>query len=215
VRRQLSEHGILLIADEVITGFGRSGSWFQSAHNGMDPDVVITAKGITSGYIPLGAVLMRDEIGSVITGGDTHFFHGHTYYGHPVASAVALANLDLLAGENLVERANAVGARLGAGLAPAAELPVVGDIRVAGAMIGIELVTDRRTRENLPNPAVIAAIDELQDDYGVLVRDYGSTIVMGPPLVLTDEEADRAASALVDVLSRLGTDGTLHPRRAA
>ncbi len=212
VRELLSAHGILLIADEVITGFGRSGEWFQSAHNGMDPDVVITAKGITSGYAPLGAVLMRDSIGSAISGGDTHFFHGHTYYGHPVAAAVALANLDLLAGEKLVERASAVGERLARGLAPAADLPVVGDIRQVGAMIGVELVTDRATRENLPNPAVIAAIDELQDVHGVLVRDYGSTVVMGPPLVLTDDEADRATSALVEVLSRLGTDGTLGSR---
>jgi PLP-dependent transaminase len=95
VREVLSRHGILLIADEVVTGYGRTGAWFASPERGMAPDVVVTAKGITSGYVPLGAVLMSDDVGGAIAGGDG-FQHGFTYFGHPVACAVAYANLDIL-----------------------------------------------------------------------------------------------------------------------
>jgi adenosylmethionine-8-amino-7-oxononanoate aminotransferase len=203
VRDLLTAHGILLIADEVITGYGRTGSWFASPRFGIDPDIIISAKGLTSGYAPLGAVLMRDEIGEVISGGEMHFFHGQTYFGHPVSCALASANLRLLAEENLLDSAVAIGGWFREGLAPATELPVVGDIRIDGAMVGIELVSDRESRAPLPFDTAIKVVDELRDAHRILVRDYGPTLVLGPPLVLSQEQANRTCAALIDVLSQV------------
>lgn len=214
VRRLLSEHGILLIADEVITAYGRTGPWFASESFGMDPDIIVTAKGLTSGYAPLGAVLMRDQIGEAIANGDSHFFHGHTYFGHPVACAVALANLDLIENGGLRDAVPSIGGWFREGLAPAVDLPAVGDIRVEGAMIGIELVTDKDTHESMPPPAVLSAVDELQEAHGLLLRDYGPVLVMGPSFIITQQQAARASAAVVDVLSRLNVNGTLTPRFA-
>jgi putrescine aminotransferase len=208
VREVLSRYGILLIADEVVTGYGRTGSWFASPERGMAPDVIVTAKGISSGYAPVGAVLMRDEIGDVIAGGDG-FLHGFTYFGHPVGCAVALANLDIIETEKLVPRSAIIGEWLRQGLAPAADLPAVGEIRVTGATVGIELVADRSTRQPIPPPVATAVVKELQQAHGVIARPYGPVIVMAPPLVLTEAEAAKASTAAVKVLSRLGTDGQL------
>jgi putrescine aminotransferase len=202
VRELLTRHGILLIADEVITGYGRTGSWFASTTYGIDPDIIVSAKGITSGYAPLGAVLMRDRIGEVISGGDMHFFHGQTYFGHPLACALALVNLSILESEWLLARAAVIGDWFREALAPAAGLPIVGDVRVEGAMIGIELVADPETKEPLGFPEWIAIVDELKDTHRILVRDYGPTLVMGPPLVIGKEQAVRACTAVLDVLSR-------------
>jgi PLP-dependent transaminase len=212
VHALLKKHGILLIADEVITGYGRTGHWFSSESHGMEADIIVTAKGLTSGYAPLGAVIMRDEIGSVMTCGETLFFHGHTYFGHPVSCALGLANLDLLESEGLLGRAVSIGDWFQEGLAPARQLPVVGEIRTAGAMIGVELVTDHDSRDSMPSESVIRVVDELLDVHQVIVRDYGSTIVMGPPLVLSQQQVDRACAALVEVLARLDGNGSLRPR---
>jgi putrescine aminotransferase len=211
VRELLRRYGILLIADEVITAYGRTGAWFASVRGGMDPDIIVTAKGITSGYAPLGAVLMRDGIGETLAGGDV-LFHGHTYYGHPVACALALANLDIIENEKLVDRALLIGDWFRDGLAPATLFPAVGDIRVEGAMIGIELVSDRDTREMMQPDGLRAVVDELHFAHGVIVRNYGPVLVMGPPLVFTEQQARRVTRALVEVLSRLRPDGTLAPR---
>jgi putrescine aminotransferase len=208
VREVLDRYGILLIADEVVTGYGRTGVWFASEGLGMAPDVMVTAKGITSGYLPLGAVLMRDAIGEVLAGGEG-FIHGFTYYGHPTVCAVALANLDLLEKERLVPRSRTIGGWLRDGLTPAAELPAVGEVRVEGATVGIELVQDRGTRVPVAPPVAAAVVDELHRAHRVIVRAYGPTIVMAPPLVLEQAEAARATHATVQVLSRLGTDGRL------
>ncbi len=198
----LHRHGILLIADEVVTAFGRTGAWFDSAQRGMAADVIVTAKGLTSGYAPLGAVLMRDEIADTVAGG--YFFHGHTYSGHPIACAVALANLDLIEQEGLVERALTIGDWLRESLRPATELPRVGDIRVEGATVGIELVVNRETREPIMGGAVTA---ELRNKHRVILRDYGPTIVLSPPLVIERHQVQRAAEAVIDVIARLGEDG--------
>lgn len=208
VREVLSRHGVLLIADEVVTGYGRTGAWFASPSRGMAPDVIVTAKGITSGYAPLGAVLMRDEIGDVLAGGDG-FLHGFTYFGHPVACAVALANLDLIESERLVLRSLAIGKWLKQGLAAAVELPAVGEVRVTGATVGIELVADRATRQPMPPSVAAAVVKELHRKHGVIARPYGPVVVMAPPLVLQEAEAVRASKATVEVLSRLGPDGQL------
>ncbi|MFC4069020.1 aminotransferase family protein [Actinoplanes subglobosus] len=200
VRELLDRHGILLIADEVVTGFGRTGAWFDSAQRGMRPDIVVLAKGLTSGYAPLGAVLVGDGVGETLVGGDAYLFHGHTYSGHAGACAVALANLDLLQGEGLIDRSVTVGGWLREALAPVAGLPRVGEIRVAGATAGIELVADRATREPLMAGGVASG---LRDGHRVVTRDYGNTLVMAPPLVVSRAEVQRAAAAVLDVIGAL------------
>ena len=203
VRQLLSEHGILLIADEVVTAYGRTGAWFDSVQRGMAPDLIVTAKGLTSGYAPLGAVLLREEIGETVTGGQAWFFHGYTYSGHPVGCAVALANLDLLVAEQLLDRSLAIGDWFRSGLAPAAELPVVGQVRVVGATAGIELVRDRDTREPVPPELAGAVVEELYERHGLVLRNYGPTLVLSPPLVLDQPQAARTCSAIGDVLRRV------------
>ncbi|WP_018657695.1 aspartate aminotransferase family protein [Actinomadura flavalba] len=206
VRELLSKHGILLIADEVVTAFGRTGHWFDSTERGMKPDMIVTAKGLTSGYAPLGAVLMRDDIAEVAAGEDAYLFHGYTYSGHPVSCAVALANLDLIEKEGLVERSALVGEWLREELTPLLELDCVGDIRVEGATAGVELVVDKATREPIMGPNVST---ELRDRHRVLLRDYGPTLVLSPPLVIERAQVVAAAQAIAEVLGRLNADGTL------
>jgi putrescine aminotransferase len=208
VRELLDAHGILLIADEVVTGFGRTGVWFASETYDMRPDMIVTAKGLTSGYAPLGAVLMTSEIADAITQGDHGFPHGFTYNGHPVCCAIAMENLAILEREELLPRAARMGDRIAEGVAPLAELPVVGEIRHRGMMLGIELVTDKESRTPLPIHGM-GILEPIRAETGVIMRDVGNTVVCSPPLVLTDAQADRLVDALGTVLSRLQPDGTL------
>ncbi|RKT87211.1 putrescine aminotransferase [Saccharopolyspora antimicrobica] len=210
IREVLSAHGILLIADEVVTSYGRTGVWFESQRRGMNADIIVTSKGLTSGYMPLGAVLIRNGIADAITEAEG-FFHGHTYFGHPVACAVAMANLDVLEREGLLDRAKQIGEWFEADLAPAREFPTVGEVRVAGATAGIELVADRQSREPLlAGAAAVSA--ELRRAHHVIVRDYNATVVLAPPLVLERSQARQISEAIVEVVSRLRGDGTLSPR---
>ncbi|MEV5573180.1 aspartate aminotransferase family protein [Spirillospora sp. NPDC052269] len=213
VRELLRSHGILLIADEVITGYGRIGSWFDSAPRGMDADIITTAKGLTSGYLPMGAVLMGEGIAAAVAGGERDFFHGHTYSGHPVAAAVALANLEIIEKESLLARSLAISEWFRTGLAPAAALPPVGDVRVEGAMAGIELVANKETREPVPEALALAVADDLYETHGVITRNYGPTLVLSPPLVFERSEAERTTSAIVEVLGRVDVEsGVIAPR---
>jgi putrescine aminotransferase len=206
VRQLLREHGILLIADEVITAFGRTGAWFDSVGRGMDADIIVTAKGLTSGYAPLGAVIMREGIAETVVGGNAYLHHGHTYSGHPLSCAVALANLDLLEDEALPERSLLIADWLRAGLAPLTGLRTVGDLRVVGATVGIELTSDKASHAPMAPEVAVALVEELYENHGVILRNYGPTLVMAPPLVLSEDEARRMSAAVVDVLSRLDPD---------
>lgn len=210
IREVLHRHGILLIADEVVTAFGRTGAWFDSVNRGMDPDLIVTAKGLTSGYAPLGAVLISHGVGEVLSSAEG-FVHGFTYFGHPVSCAAALANLDVIEEEKLLDRAQSIADWFRRGLTPAEGLEAVGQVRVEGAMVGIELVSDRGTRAPLSPAAAAAAVAEIHRRHGVITRFYGPVIVMAPPLVIGESEVARASEAVVEVLSRLGTDGTLAP----
>jgi PLP-dependent transaminase len=207
VRELLSRHGILLIGDEVVTAFGRTGSWFDSAARGMAADIVVTAKGLTSGYAPLGAVLLGNEIAETVAGPKTIFGHGHTYAGHPMCCAVALANLDVMEAEDLLAKSRAIGDWFDEDLAPLRELPRVGEVRIAGATVGIEVVVDRSTREPLMAGAVST---EMRKNHKIIVREYGNNVVLAPPLVMTRQEVSRVADSLHDVISRLTVDGQLH-----
>lgn len=206
VRELLSAHGILLIFDEVVTAFGRTGSWFAAQHFGIEPDLIVTAKGITSGYVPCGAVLMTDEIASVLRS-ETGFPVGFTYNGHPVACAVALRNLEIIEREGLLDRARETGTLLLKAFSELCELPVVGEVRGVGMMLGIELVSDKQTRA--PISMHSAPHDVIRRKSGVIVRDCAHTLVLSPPLVMTAEEVAEAVAAVRSVVARLQPDGTL------
>jgi putrescine aminotransferase len=209
VRELLSAHGILLIFDEVVTAFGRTGNWFGAEHFGVDPDLIVTAKGITSGYVPLGAVLVSDSVADVLAE-DHGFPVGFTYNGHPTACAVALRNLEIIETESLLDRAREVGAFLLAELSMLEELAVVGEVRGVGMMLGIELVGDKRTREPISMHA--APHDVIRRETGVLVRDCAHTLVLSPPLVMTESEAAEVVGAVRSVLERVSPDGSIAPR---
>ena len=209
VQAVLRKHGILFVFDEVVTAYGRTGSWFGAQHFDVEPDIIVTAKGITSGYQQLGAVLITDEIAETITAEEHYGFPiGFTYSGHPTACAVALENLSIIEREGLVDRARDVGAYLLDALHDRLDdLPVVGEVRGAGMMLAVELVADRETRELLPMDH--APQDVIRRETGVIVRASGSTLILSPPLVLTKAEADRIAEALGTVLARTDTAGAV------
>jgi len=205
----LAANDILLIADEVICGFGRLGSWFGSGHYGIQPDLISMAKGLTSGYVPLSAVVVSEEIWSVLEGGTEElgvFAHGYTYSGHPVSAAVALANLDILESENLVENAARVGAHLQAGLCSAlGEHPNLGEIRGEGMIMALEFVADRPSREPFdPAAAVQKAVAAEAARLGLIVRPLpsaGAAVALSPPLCLTEGDADRVVEILAEAVA--------------
>ncbi|MFF3504334.1 aspartate aminotransferase family protein [Streptomyces sp. NPDC003247] len=211
VREVLDRHGILLILDEVVTAYGRVGEWFAAQYFGVTPDIIVTAKGITSGYVPLGALLVGDHVAEVLLR-DHGFPMGYTYNGHPVATAVALANLDIIEKEGLLARATGLGAFLHAELeTQLGDLPIVGEIRSVGMMLAVELVADRTTRTPLPLNPDRMPHDVIRRETGVIVRDSAHSLVLSPPLIMTEAEAKEAASALRGVLERTGPTGEIRP----
>ena len=207
VEALLRSHGILLIFDEVVTAYGRTGEWFASQYFGVTPDITVTAKGITSGYSPLGAVLMTGEVGAVL-GSETGFPMGYTYNGHPTACAIAMANLDIIERDGLLKRATEIGDYLNARLEELLDLPIVGEVRHVGMMLAVELVTDKESRTPLPMVQPMLP-DIIRRETGVIVRDCAHNLVLSPPLVMTRQEADRTADAMRSVLERAKPDGTV------
>ncbi len=201
VREVCDRHGVLLIADEVVTGFGRAGAMSGSRLWGVKPDIMCLAKGITSGYFPLGATMFNQRIVDAFDGnGDSAgaVFHGYTYSGHPVGCAAALANLKIVREEQLAENAARMGAYLLARLLPlAGRHAAVGEVRGQGLMLAIDLVADQRTRAPLdPTGAYAARVAEIARLHGAIVRPLGSTIIVSPPLVIEESHADRIVAAL-------------------
>lgn len=206
VEEVLRENGIFFIFDEVVSAYGRTGNWFGAEHFGVSPDIIVTAKGITSGYAPLGAVLISDEIGETIR--EEGFPMGFTYNGHPTSCAVALANLDLIESEGLLEKARSTGGYILRRLEQElGDLPVVGEIRGLGMMHAVELVSDRESREPLPMDS--APQDVIRRESGVIVRDCAHNLVISPPLIMTEPEADEVVDAMRSVLSRMNQEGRL------
>ena len=191
VQEVLRRHGILLVLDEVVTAYGRTGHWFAAERYGLDPDVIVTAKALTSGYIPMGAVLVHDRVVEKLEG--TAFRHGFTYNGHPVGAAVALANLQIIETENLLERARQTGQRMLERLKPALELDGVREVRGVGLMLGVEVDPERDT----------TAVARRVLERGVVVRASGQKIVMSPPFVIETEQADRIVDVLLEELRTL------------
>ncbi len=191
VQEVLRAHGILLVLDEIVTAYGRTGHWFAAERYGLDPDAIVTAKALTSGYVPMGAVLVHDRLVAMLDG--TQLRHGFTYNGHPVGAAVALANLAIIEREGLLARAVEIGDRMLSGLKPAEELDAVAEVRGVGAMLGIELAGDR-------DGAPVAAGARRN---GVIVRASGQKIVLSPPLVIELGQADRIVEVLLAELQAL------------
>jgi putrescine aminotransferase len=188
-----------------VTAYGRTGSWFGAQHFGIEPDIVVTAKGITSGYMPLGAVLVSSEVAEVL-GRDHGFPMGYTYNGHPTACAVALANLEIIEREGLLDRARETGALLLDQLSALRELEVVGEVRGVGMMLAVELVADKDTHK--PLEAAVPPQDVIRRETGVIVRDCGHNLVLSPPLTMSVDEAGEVVDAIRSVVSRLRPDGS-------
>jgi putrescine aminotransferase len=190
IQRICRAHDILLIADEVICGFGRTGHWFGKDRFGFEPDLMATAKGITSGYVPLSAVLVGTRVAEALIEKGGEFYHGFTYSGHPVACAVALANLDIIENEGLVERAATQGAKLLASLQAAlGDHPLVGEVRGTGLIGGIELVADKARRKAFPSDRGVGMTCRNHCfETGLVMRAVRDTMVFAPPLTITDAE---------------------------
>jgi putrescine aminotransferase len=206
LRALCRRHEILFVADEVITGFGRLGAWFASGLWRLEPDLMTIAKGITSGYVPLGATLVRDEIASALAEGG-YLAHGFTYTGHPVACAAALANLDVIERERLVERVrDDVGPRFLAALRALAAHPAVVEMRGFGLIGALELRRPAAGRfAGVAPNALGAAAHRLAREEGVVVRGIRDLVALAPPLVVTHDELDRMFAALARALDRLWT----------
>lgn len=197
VQRICDEYGILLISDEVITGFGRLGEWFGADYFRIRPDFMPFAKGVTSGYLPLGGVFVSDRVADVLIDKGGEFFHGYTYSGHPVACAVAIANLKLIQSENLVARIrDDIGPYLQQKWRALGDHPLVGDTRMVGLMGALEIVENKDTLQRFDKKRGVGTIcrEKLLVN-GVCMRAVGDTVICAPPFVLSHAEADEMIEA--------------------
>jgi taurine---2-oxoglutarate transaminase len=207
IREVCDRHGILLILDEVMAGFGRSGTWFACEHWDVVPDILTVAKGINSGYVPLGAMVVNEKLADWVQ--DRFFAGGLTYSGHVLACAAAIASIEAFREEGVVENSAAMGEALGSGLAALAERhPSIGEVRGKGLFWGIELVRDRQTREPLvpfnaagEDLAPITQIAKAAMERGLYLMTHWNVILVVPPLTITREELDEGLGILDEVLS--------------
>lgn len=214
LREICDRHGVLLVADEVVTGFGRTGRWFACDHWRVVPDIMILGKGMTGGYQTLAALALRRRVAERLARRQVP--HGFTYSGHPAACAAALACLGIIEREGLVERAAALGRRLAGGLAARlAGCPIAGEIRGIGMMAAVELVADRDTRA--PLALGTRGLDRLERE----VRQRGvlcfidNPVIAAPPLTMTDRDADELAGAIAGAVAALAGARTRTARTAA
>jgi putrescine aminotransferase len=195
IREICDRHEVLMIADEVITGFGRTGKWFAHNHWGVEPDILSFAKGVTSGYLPLGGIQISDEIRDAIMSAppDETWMHAYTYSGHATCCAVALKNLEIMERDGLVEKSATQGTYLLERLKELDVIPCVGDIRGLGMMCAVEFVADRSTKQPASiGPMVLNACRER----GLISRITGESLLFAPPLIISREEIDK----LVDIV---------------
>lgn len=206
----LREHGILLLCDEVICGFGRTGEWFGCQTLGFRPDMMSVAKALSSGYQPIGATLLATGVAQVIEAEASRLGvlgHGFTYAGHPVTSAVALETLRIYDEIDLPRRVRALAPAFGAHLQTLADHPLVGHSRSIGLIGAIELVADRAARQHFPpEQAVGARLIALALEQGLILRNLGDTIAICPPLIITPEELDSLFARLGLALGELSTE---------
>ena len=202
IRELCTRYNVLLIADEVATGFGRTGRMFACEHDGVTPDLMALSKGLTGGYLPLAATLTTEEVYRAFLGSYDEwktFFHGHSYTGNPIGCAVALANLEVFRRERTLARMRPRIAALAQRLRPLATMPHVGEVRQRGFMVGIELVQDQRTRA--PYPLVERVGHRVAMEArtrGLLIRPLGNVVVLMPPLITKTTELTRMVKVLKD-----------------
>lgn len=211
VQEVCKKHGVLLIIDEVINGFGRTGHKFGFMHYGVKPDIITMAKGLTSAYMPLAATAVRRELYEAFKGTEQydHFRHVSTFGGHPVACALALKNLEIMERERLVDRAAELGRRLEAELSELRSHPNVGDIRGKGLLFGIEFVADKQTKQPLAEEKVNWMIAQCKER-GLIIGKNGDTVaghnnilIIAPPLSSTDEDMTFLIKTIKDVLAQI------------
>ncbi|MEH6469845.1 MAG: aspartate aminotransferase family protein [Halopseudomonas sp.] len=201
VREVCDKYGVLLIADEVVTGFGRSGNLFGSRGWGVAPDIMCLAKGITAGYIPFGATVLNQRIADGIEQCQNFsgaVMHGYTYSGHPLGCAAAMAAIKIVLNEDLPNNAAKQGADLLQRLAPLADqFPAIGEVRGKGLMLALDLVTDKKTRQPVdPMDGFANRVAAVAMREGVIVRPVGTKIILSPPLTLGQQEVEQIANAL-------------------
>ncbi|MGR3630734.1 MAG: aspartate aminotransferase family protein [Limimaricola soesokkakensis] len=200
------KHDILLIADEVINGFGRLGSSFGAVHYGFTPDIMVLSKQLTSSYMPLAAVVFSEKVYDAIadnTGRIGTFGHGFTASGHPVATAVGLENLKIIEERDLMGNATRMGARLQEGLRQYADHPLVGEVRGAGLIAGLELVADKTSKRAFdPVGKVGLAAFEIGHEEGMIIRNVGDTLALCPPLIVTEGDIDEIVARMGRILDR-------------
>ncbi len=212
VREICTKYDVIMVADEVITAFGRIGDWFASHRYGIKPDIITCAKGMTSGYVPMGAMIVSDRMYEPFRTGSNSFLHGFTWGGHPVGAAVALANLDLMEKEKINEHVRANEGGLRSTLEKLKDLPIVGDVRGAGYFYGIELVKDKATRETFNSDEserlLRGFLSKALFDAGLYCRadDRGEPVVqIAPPLICGQEHFDEIEGILRSVLTQAWT----------
>lgn len=201
LREICDRYDVLLIADEVITGFGRTGRWFALEHWGVQPDLMTIAKAITSAYVPLAAFLVSKAMMETVQAAppDAKFMHGYTNAAHPTACAVALRNLQIFEEEGLVGRAARLGERLFSGLCALRDHPNVGDVRGLGLLAAVELVADKKHRTPFePSQGVGVRLLREMRQRGVITRVKGDSVLLAPPLVTTEEQLDRIVQVVGD-----------------
>ena len=201
IREICNDYGILLIIDEVICGFGRTGRWFGIDHFGIQPDMITMAKGISSGYVPLGAVGCTDQ---VIDPVDT-FEHLHTYANHPVACATGLKNIEILRREKLIERSAEIGQYFLESLKSLEDHSIVGEVRGTGLWLGLDLTVDKKTRAIFPMDRLVSLVNRAQSK-GLIIKLMGQALEMAPPLVIDKNEIDRGVRILHECVAEEAKD---------
>tara|TARA_A100001037_G_scaffold197760_1_gene176821 strand:- start:1984 stop:3372 length:1389 start_codon:yes stop_codon:yes gene_type:complete len=217
VQNIIDRYEILLIADEVITGFGRLGDWFASSVYQIKPDLISFAKGVTSGYLPLGGVLVNNRVANTIIDEGGEFAHGFTYSGHPAACAVALKNIEIIKEENILDEVKSKTAPyLKKEWLKLADHPLVGEARIKGLMGAIELCANKETRERFSSEGRFTSLNEisagslcrdLSINNGLVMRAVGDTMIIAPPLIINQEQIDelisKATKTLDDTLAAI------------
>ncbi len=204
IRQICDKYEVLLIADEVITGFGRTGEWFALKHWGIKPDILSFAKAITSGYAQLGGIQISDEIRESIESASEGeaWMHGYTYSGHAMACAVGLKNLEIMERENYPAKAREMGKRLLAGLQTLIEFPFVGDVRGLGLVCGVEIVSNKETKA--ADPGMAMKIFKAAQKLGLRSRPLGATLAFSPPLIISEDEVDEIVKRLGAAMDSVG-----------
>ncbi len=197
-------HQILLVPDEVICGFGRTGKWFGSDYYSIQPDLMPIAKGLSSGYLPIGGVMVADHVARVIIEEGGEFTHGMTYSGHPAACAVAVANIRILQEENIIDNVHDdTGPYLQQRWAELADHPLVGEVRGLGFLGALELVADKKTRAQFqPSGATGPVGRDIAADLGLVMRAVGDSMIISPPLIMTKQQIDELVELAGKVLDK-------------